>query len=364
MDMKHIALLFGLLFAAQTVTLAQSTDDHVVLITLDGLRWQELFSGADSVLIGHPEYVHNAEWLKQRFWREDFRERRELLFPFFWGVVEDEGQLYGNRSLGCEASVTNDGWFSYPGYSEILAGYVDPRIDSNDKIPNPNTTVLEYVNRQAGFEDRVAAFGSWDVFPYIINEPRSGVPVNAGFESVVGENLSDREVFLNELQRQIPSPWGSVRLDAFTHHYALEHARKHHPRLMYIAYGETDDFAHDGDYEAYLKSAHQTDAFIEDVWSFLQNDDFYRGRTSVLITTDHGRGTDPIDTWRGHGTDIVGSNAIWIAALGPHTPALGEVAGPCDLFQNQVAATVGSLLGIDYSPDHPVGDPVMSILEK
>ena len=362
--MKHLTLLFGFFFAVQSTSLAQSASDNVVLISLDGLRWQELFSGADSVLIGHPDYVHNPEWLKQRFWREDVFERRELLFPFFWGVIANEGQLYGNRTLGCKVTVTNGGWFSYPGYSEILTGYVDPSIDSNDKIPNPNTTVLEYVNRLAGFEGRVAAFGSWDVFPYIINEPRSGVPVNAGFESAVGENLSDRETFLNELQRQIPSPWGSVRLDAFTHHYALEHARKQHPRLLYIAYGETDDFAHDGEYEAYLKSARQTDAFIEEVWVFLQNDKFYRGRTTLIITTDHGRGTEPIDTWRGHGTDVVGSNAIWLAALGPHTSARGEVDDSCNLFQNQVAATVGRLLGIDFNPDHPVGDPVMSILEE
>ena len=32
-------------------------DPKVVLVTLDGLRWQELFSGADPLLISNTEYV-------------------------------------------------------------------------------------------------------------------------------------------------------------------------------------------------------------------------------------------------------------------------------------------------------------------
>ena len=340
----------------------QLKTENVFLITLDGLRWQELFTGADSLLIENEEYVDNGEHLSGLFWRKTARERRKALLPFFWGDLAQRGQLYGNRSLNCNVNVTNSGWFSYPGYSEILVGYVDPLIDSNDKIPNPNVTVLEFVNRQSGFEQHVAAFGSWDVFPYIINEKRSGIPVNAGFEDVSGEDLTDRERFLNELQQQIPSPWSTVRLDAFTHHYALEYLKKHHPRLLYIAYGETDDFAHDGNYEAYLNSANQTDAFIEDLWQYVQKDPFYRGNTTFLITTDHGRGTMPIDDWRSHGTDIKGADEIWIAALGPDTPAIGEVEG-CSLYQNQIADTVARLLGLTYTTENPVGKAITTIFD-
>lgn len=334
--------------------------DNVILITLDGFRWQELFTGADPLLIEHEDYVSNSATLKKKFWAEDEVERRHRLMPFFWDTIASKGQLYGNRTLGCAANVTNNEWFSYPGYSEILVGYVDPNITSNDKIPNANKTVLEYVNNLPDFAGRVAAFGSWDVFPYIINESRSGVPVNAGFESASGENLTEREQFLNELQQQIPSPWGTVRLDAFTHHYMMEYVKKNHPRLVYISYGETDDFAHDGAYDAYLNSARQTDAFIEDLWGYLQQDDFYRGNTTLVITTDHGRGTEPLDTWKGHGTDIKGADEIWVAVLGPDTPALGEVAENCQLYQHQVAKTVAAFLGVDYTNTKPVGDVISS----
>lgn len=337
--------------------------ENVFIITLDGFRWQELYTGADEKLVRNEEYVDNGEALAGMFWDDDADHRRHILMPFFWNTIAKEGQLYGNRMKDCTVDVTNNQWFSYPGYNEILVGYADPAIDSNDKIPNPNKTVLEVINGMDGFEGRVAAFGSWDVFPYIVNEDRSGIPVNAGFEPAATEALTDRELFLNVLQEQIPSPWGTVRLDAFTHHFAVEHIKKTLPRLVYIAYGETDDFAHNGKYDAYLKSARQTDAFIADLWALVQSHGFYKDKTTFLITTDHGRGTEPLDTWRSHGTRIEGADGIWLAVLGPDTPALGEVSNCEPLYQNQVASTAAKLLGIDYTNEKPVGQPVETAMK-
>src|SRR5699024_9326815 len=141
--------------------------------------------------------------------------------------------------------------FSYPGYNEILTGEADDeRINSNEKMNNPNITILEELNNSEAYAGKVAAFGSWDVFPYIINEQRSGVPVNAGFEKSKGDDLTKIEQFLNKAQPNTPSPWGSVRLDMFTHNYALEYMKRKHPDMVYIAYGETDDFAHGGNYRS------------------------------------------------------------------------------------------------------------------
>jgi len=339
--------------------------DNVILITLDGLRWEELFTGADPWLLNNERYTEDMENVRARFWRDTPEARREALMPFFWSVIADEGTLWGNRLKGSHADVTNNQVFSYPGYNEILTGFADEAIDSNNKIPNTNETVLEWMNKQPGFEGRVAAFGSWDVFPYIINEERSGVPVNAGFESAVpvGRDLSEKEMWLNELQAQTPSPWTTVRLDVFTHNYALETLKQDRPRLLYISYGETDDFAHDGDYRHYLDAAHRTDAFIRDLWEWVQQDAEYAGRTTFLITTDHGRGAE--DRWIGHGSDWIGSSAIWAAALGPGFPHHGEMGSENTpggdtsdisvIYQNQMAATVADLLGLEYTNRVPVG---------
>jgi len=332
--------------------------ENIILITLDGLRWQELYNGADGELITDKEYVEDPVALKLLFWRDTGEQRRESLMPFFWNTIAKQGQLYGNRESGNLVNCSNRHWFSYPGYNEILCGYADDeRINSNDKVNNPNTTVLEFLNHVPDYQGSVAAFGSWDVFPYIINKDRSGIPVNAGFEENSGA-LSDREKFLNILQTQIPSPWSSVRLDAFTHHYAFEYIKRNQPKVVYIAYGETDDFAHGGHYDAYLKSAHQTDAFIKGLWEYLQSQPRYRNKTTIIITTDHGRGTVPKDSWRSHGAEIPGTDQIWIAIMGPDTPPSGMISVPQQLYQNQIAATLARFLGLEYKNDRPVGKPI------
>src|SRR6056297_1052889 len=354
---NKIILLMAAVAAVFNINAQNAGDTKVILITLDGFRWQELFTGADSLLIDNKDYVHDPEMLTKVFWRETPTERREVLLPFIWNQAEKMGQIHGNRRLGSKVDLTNSMWFSYPGYNEILTGTSDDKnIRSNDKIPNPNITILERYNNAPQGKGKVAAFGSWDVFPYIISEERSGVPVNAGFEAATG-NLNEREKFLNEIQEQIPSPWGSVRFDAFTHHYALEYMKKEHPKLVYISYGETDDFAHDGDYQAYLKSAHNTDSLIKEIWEFTRQDDFYKGQTVFIITTDHGRGIEPLDTWRSHGSDIKGAGSVWMVAFGKDVDSKGEVEMNEQLYSNQIAPTILKILGM-HLPKEIEGNPM------
>jgi len=357
-----LALSTAYASAGQDSTPGIAQAENVVLISIDGLRWEEVYSGIDPWLLNHDEYTKHQESMTNHFWAESGTDRRKLLMPFFWSTIAQEGQLLGNRSLNNRVNATNGHYFSYPGYNEILSGFGDERIDSNDKINNPNVTVLEFINRIPSFAGKVAAFGSWDVFPYIVNESRSGIPVNAGFEDATGDNLTTFELYLNKLQGQIPSPWTTVRFDAFTHHYALETLKKDRPRLLYIAYGETDDFAHDEDYDAYINSAHQTDAFIAELWNWTQSDDQYRDNTVFIITTDHGRGQKR--DWSGHGSDITGAENIWIAAIGAGVPAQGELSTDSQSFQNQIAATVAAVLGHNFTSNHPVGPPLDSIVNR
>lgn len=336
---------------------AQNTDQKVILITLDGLRWQELFAGADEKLITNKDY-HGSVDLKEKFWCNTPQERRQALMPFVWSHIAKEGQIHGNRTLGSKVDLTNNMLFSYPGYNEILTGKADDEhINSNAKTNNPNTTVLEIINTIPEFKNKVFAFGSWDVFPFIINEERSGVPVNAGFETAKDEPLTEKEKFLNELQLQIPSPWSSVRLDAFTHHYAIETMKKQHPNLVHIAYGETDDFAHDGDYAAYLNSAQNTDAFFKNLWEFIESDPYYKGQTTVLMTTDHGRGTEPLEQWKGHGSDIEGAREVWLMAFGKGVKPLGEITSKEQLYTTGIAPTILNLFELEDAITNDMAAP-------
>ncbi len=137
---------------ADSATALGDPVENVFLITLDGLRWEEVFTGADPWLLNNNDYTNNREEVASRFWRDTPEARREALMPFFWDVIADEGTLWGNRHLGSTGEVTNGEVFSYPGYNEILTGFADETIVSNDKVPNRNETVLEWVNGQPGFE--------------------------------------------------------------------------------------------------------------------------------------------------------------------------------------------------------------------
>ncbi len=341
-------LLIGYLFFSFSVGILcaqESSNPKVILITLDGVRWQELFSGADPLLINNLQYVKDTTALKNQFWHNSTLERRAKLFPFLWTEASKMGQLHGNRKLGSTVNLTNKMWFSYPGYNEILTGKADDnRIHSNNKLPNPNKTILEITNQDARYKNKVAAFASWDVFPFIINEERSEVPVNAGFELATAQNLSDREKLLNEMQPKTPSPWSSVRLDVFTHHYALEYMKKNHLNLVYIAYGETDDFAHDGDYASYLKSANTADSFIKELWHFTQKDPYYKDNTTFIITTDHGRGTDPIESWTSHGKNVKNADEVWLIAFGKNVTPTGETNKKTKLYSTQITPTIAQIL--------------------
>ncbi|HLU90595.1 MAG TPA: hypothetical protein VKZ51_12235, partial [Cyclobacteriaceae bacterium] len=148
--MKSTLIFIACLFS---VSVFGQQTENVILITLDGLRWQELFSGADSLLVDDSGYVKNPEALTEEFWHEDPLKRREMLMPFFWNTIANRGQLYGNRKYGNKVDCANTMWFSYPGYNEILAGFADDdRINSNAKTNNPNVTVLEYLNKQPEFK--------------------------------------------------------------------------------------------------------------------------------------------------------------------------------------------------------------------
>ena len=358
-----IRFLMGFLLLTLSATIhAQSKTENIFLITLDGLRWEELFGGAVDSMMLSEELTKDRDEVMRDFSAVDPIIAREKLMPFFWSTIAEEGQLYGNRWVGNKVNCTNRFWFSYPGYNEILTGYSDPTIDSNDKVYNPNVTVLEWLNNMPEYQGSVAAFGSWDVIPYIINDKRSGIPVNAGFRKANDEYLTYKEQLLNDLQDEIPKGWSSVRWDAFTHNYMMEYVKKFYPKVVYISYGETDDFAHDGRYDHYLNSAHQTDQWISEVWDFIESNSYYSGKTSLLITTDHGRGNSPMSEWKSHGTIYKGSNAIWIAALGPNIAPLGVAENNEQLLQSQIAATLASILGLDYNPkDREVGSPIKSI---
>jgi hypothetical protein len=340
----------GLLFAAALAVPAAPAADldrRLVLVTLDGLNWTEVFRGADPERAADPAFVAERDRIKADFVAP--ADRARALMPFLHDVVAKEGVLIGDRDHGSCAAVANDQWFSYPGYNEILTGRPDPAITSNEHGPNRNVTVLEWLNRQPGVAGRVRAVASWANFTDIINASRSGVPVNAGWEGGAGDGPD--AALIAGLEAGAPRLWPTVRLDTFTHAQALDALRRHRPRVLYVSYGETDDFAHEGRYDQTLWAARRADAFIAEIWRTLQADPDYAGRTTLIVTTDHGRGEGDREAWKHHGKpNHKGSDAVWIAAMGPDVRP-PESSKACASL-SQVAATAVKALGLDWRAFH------------
>jgi len=346
---------------------AQNKTENLILITLDGARTEEVFGGLDIDILKAitREGPLEETALYKRYWASTPEERREKVMPFFWGtLMKRHGSIAGNRRLGSTVQLTNGHRFSYPGYSEILTGQArDDLIDSNDKRRNPNATVLEFLKRRLGLDSRqVAAFASWDTMDYIVEREAGNITSNAGYEPYDHPDPAIQQ--LSKLQLETVTPWDSVRHDVYTFRFAMAHLKTYRPRVLYISLGETDDWAHDGRYDRVLQALGRTDAYLRELWEFIDTLDQYRGKTTILITVDHGRGSTS-GQWKDHGSKIEGARYTWLAVVSPDSQARGEWSGAETIYQNQIAATMCRFLRIDYEEyDSRAGKPILRFFGK
>jgi hypothetical protein len=355
--MKKILTTLFLLFSINSFS---QKIENIIIITTDGFRWQEVFNGMDSSIANNAKYnQEDSAVIFKKYWAATEIERRKKLLPFLWSMIEQKGQIYGNRKYGNKVDVANPYWFSYPGYNEIFTGYADTLVNSNEYKPNPNTNMLDFVNRQPAYKNKVAAFGAWHAFERILNREKTGLMVVNAFDKMDVKKASANEILLNKMLQDSYKPFGEAEcLDVFTHFAAKEYLQQKKPKLLYIAYGETDEWAHEGRYRNYLNAAHQVDKWINELWNFVQSNATYKNKTAIFITTDHGRGDVVKQEWTSHNNKIVGANEIWFAVIGPNILPKGEVKIAQQFYQKQFAQTLRQLININFRCEHPVAEKI------
>lgn len=355
--MKLLLSLFLCFYLTDIKAQQNLPSPNIFIITTDGYRWQEVFNGADSLLINNPAYVKDTALLKQMFWDNDLNERRKMLMPFVWKTMLKAGSIYGNRNYDNKVTVANAYRFSYAGYNEILTGYADPAIISNRKKNNQNENLLQFLNAQPEYKNSVAAFASWNLFEYILNKKQAGFYLNSGYQPVNHDSLSATELLANALQANAIDNQQHCRNDMLTFVTAKEYITNMHPKIVFISFGETDECAHGGNYDGYLQSAHLFDEYLAQLWYLVNNDPFYNNNTSFIITTDHGRGQKTA-SWVRHGLFTPGSNNSWLITAGKGLQAKGELKNKDEIFNNQLAQSIAVMLGYHFNPQHPVADPL------
>ncbi len=354
--MKFIALLIVFLIGfsmypqyASCQAKPKDTDKKLVLILIDGFRWQELFRGAEFDLLNDPQSNSSDSILRmKKYWAEKPEDRRKKLLPFVWSTISSEGQLYGNRDLGNEVNVKNPYWISYPGRAEVLSGFVDEKISSNSYGNNTNPNILEFLNRKEKYKNKVVTFACWGATGRCLYKVNSTMLINVPWENITGKNLTASEQLANEIQHLAPKTFGmEERLDFEVYALAKSYIMAKHPKVVYLDFGDTDEYAHAGEYDKYLEDAHNLDKMIENLWKLMQRDPFYKGKTTFMIFPDHGRGVGR--QWTDHGTSALHSDETWLMLLGPDVKPLGEMKNGKRIFQTQFAGTIANLLGYRYT---------------
>ncbi|MFN7923082.1 MAG: hypothetical protein U0Q16_23470 [Bryobacteraceae bacterium] len=323
------------LLPAAALAQQPATASNLVLLTLDGLRWQEVFTGIDPrLMLERSTQMHEQRALRDRLWRESPTERREALMPYFWKTFAPQAVVRE------DVRVTNAFRVSYPGYSEILTGRAqDDVIRGNDPKQNPTETFLEFLRRKYGVaKELIAVFASWDAFRWISESKPGSLFINAAYEEA---EPTPRVAELSRLQRQLLTEDDGARHDWITFEMAIDYLRNVRPRALYIAFNETDEWAHQRRYDRVLMMVAYVDRCIQTLWGLIQSTPGYRDQTTLVITCDHGRGGTLAD-WSDHGSRVEGADRIWLAAAGP---AKREFEGV--RTQAEIAPAILRSLGID-----------------
>jgi hypothetical protein len=332
---------------------------NVILVTLDGVRVQEVFGGLDETIAVHDEQQVYSDMaaMRARFGGATPEARRAALMPQLWSLLTPQGMVLGNPAHDNHVKVQNKVLWSTPGYTEIMTGLPRAAVTDNDDLRHPYPTVLEFARQELGLEfQQVAQLGSWEGFSLAAASRDDAFLMVGAHDSVPAPWGSPQIDELAALRRQVMGLWEEGSNDTLTFRMAQAYLVKNQPRVMWLALVNSDDWAHADRYDRYLAYLHLADTLIGELWQTLQSLEAYRGRTTLIITTDHGRGLQGSD-WAEHDITIPGSDDIWLAVIGPDTPDLGEVREQGTLYQGQVAGTLLQFLGLDVRAMDPEALP-------
>ena len=322
-------------------------DNPVVLVVLDGARWQEIFRGADTAM-GEARGVDVSKLAGA-----------SRLMPNLQQLIEARGLAIGAPDHG-EPMTASGVFVSLPGYLEIFTGARTKCVD-NDCPPIKQPTIVDEARDVAPSAEDVAVVASWPNIENAAARDLSRITMSTGSRHNRNADAFrlDRNASALFWAGELSTPWpgeGDYRPDALTAQIALKYLAKHRPQFLFVGLGDMDEYAHKNDYRGYVGAMQQADKIIGDLVKTLDSMGERGRRTTILITADHGRA----DNFRDHGPDSPESGRVFLIAAGGDVPAMGLVNATKKHHLADIAPTLRVILGL---PPRPLGgDPIAEIV--
>ncbi|MEP7051839.1 MAG: alkaline phosphatase family protein [Pseudomonadota bacterium] len=324
----------------------------IVIVTLDGVRWHEVFEGVDPKLA------------KERGVAEGERVSATELMPNLHAIIATHGAALGAPGHGAAISASGPNFVSLPGYAELLSGRRNTSCHDNQCPGSDSATIVDEFSAGSKLERPDAAvITSWadiarvvsrDTQSAIISTGRHGGATRAWFV----RDAEERQLLVRA-EAANPAPGnGDFRPDALTAALALHHLRAHPTRFTFIGFGEPDEFGHQGNYAGYLMALREADARLGQIDAELQRLAARGTRTALFITADHGRAANFND----HGAKFPESARVWLVASGSAVLSGGCLSAPSPRRLADLAPTVREIAGLPPDLDIAAGTPLVELL--
>lgn len=312
---------------------------NVILVTLDGVRAHEFFVGID------PKLAEGSS--------ESLGGSNGQIFSFLWNDFAHQGIIYGDRRKGDSMRVSNSAVVSLPAYQNIMAGYPQNCLTNGCGRIKAQTLAERLVSELRLRPTDVATISSWDKISLAVESKKGATFTNCALVPLEDGEDDPVHAQINEEQAQDAPPWVGARYDRYTFAHALRYLERHEPRFMFISLNDADEWGHKGDYPNYVATLRQYDEWMRDLFQKLDSMGEYGSDTTVLITTDHGRGEG--SQWKHHHAFVGEAKNIWLYGRSPATRS-HHIASKKAQTHSDIRPTIEALFGLSPLKCEDCGD--------
>jgi hypothetical protein len=316
-DMLKIYLCCILSFFLSASTFANTEPKtnikHVIYITFDGTRWQDVF---------------NDHSYFQKLWQSYSQQ------VIFYGAPNSQSTME-------TATIP----VSLPSYHGQMAGSVQP-CDGNECGRIQVQTFPENILHTLKLTKKdVVTFSSWPEIGLSVESVMGTTLANTGNQPMIDPITQKPDAVMLNINNQQAAdhPDGSDRYDKYTFAQAIHYFEKHQPTFMWISLDDADESAHEKDLLRYHQTLYFYDNALDTLFKTLKKLGVDKN-TLVIVTTDHGRGNG--DRWDTHGVEFPESKQTWGFVMNGELLPISQDNAGIHYSTLSIRPTIESALGV------------------